>query len=81
MSASAYINSAVATPAASGTTTLYGIDETLDVLVTQNPPNAGVLNTVGDLNFNPIASVSFDIFTDPLSFRRFDCRRHRLRNL
>lgn len=30
-------------------TTLYGIDSQLGVLVTQNPPNDGVLNTVGSL--------------------------------
>lgn len=34
------------------TTTLYGIDSALNILVTQNPPNNGTLNTVGALGFN-----------------------------
>jgi hypothetical protein len=32
-----------------GTTSLYGIDTSRDALVLQNPPNGGVLNTVGAL--------------------------------
>ena len=55
---SAYTNSF---PGAT-TTTLYGIDSMLDILVTQNPPNAGTLNTVGALNFNSSDLVGFDIF-------------------
>lgn len=43
------------------TTTLYNIDSVLDVLVTQNPPNAGTLNTVGSLGFNTNDNVGFDI--------------------
>lgn len=43
------------------TTTLYNIDSVLDVLVTQNPPNNGVLNTVGSLGFNTGPNVGFDI--------------------
>jgi hypothetical protein len=43
------------------TTTLYGIDSNLDILVTQNPPNAGTLNTVGPLGFNTNDFVGFDI--------------------
>ena len=43
------------------TTTLYNIDSVLDVLVTQNPPNNGTLNTVGSLGFNTGESVGFDI--------------------
>lgn len=42
-------------------TTLYGIDSNLDVLVTQNPPNAGKLNTVGRLGFHASAVAGFDI--------------------
>jgi hypothetical protein len=44
------------------TTTLYGIDGLLDILVTQIPPNAGTLNTVGPLGVN-VAPVlmGFDI--------------------
>jgi hypothetical protein len=44
-----------------GATTLFGIDSNLDILVNQNPPNAGVLNTVGALGFNTSDLVGFDI--------------------
>lgn len=44
------------------TTTLYNIDSALDILVTQNPPNIGTLNTVGSLGFNTSDQVGFDIF-------------------
>jgi hypothetical protein len=43
------------------TTTLYGIDSDLDILVTQIPPNNGTLNTVGSLNVNVGAIGGFDI--------------------
>jgi hypothetical protein len=43
------------------TTTLYDIDSNLDILVTQNPPNSGTLNTVGALGFNASDLVGFDI--------------------
>jgi hypothetical protein len=43
------------------TTTLFGIDTSLDVLVAQNPPNGGTLNTVGPLGVNASATASFDI--------------------
>ena len=55
---SAYTNSF----AGATTTTLYGIDSVLDILVIQNPPNAGTLNTVGALGFNTSDIVGFDIF-------------------
>lgn len=42
-------------------TTLYDIDTDLDVLVTQNPPNAGTLNTVGTLGVKTNNKVGFDI--------------------
>jgi hypothetical protein len=42
-------------------TTLYDIDSNLDILVTQNPPNNGTLNTVGPLGFNTSDLVGFDI--------------------
>jgi hypothetical protein len=45
------------------TTTLYDIDSLLDVLVTQNPPNNGTLNTVGSLGFNTGENVGFDILS------------------
>lgn len=43
-------------------TTLYGIDSGLDILVTQIPPNTGTLNMVGALGFNTTDLVGFDIF-------------------
>ena len=55
---SAYTNSF---PGAT-TTTLYGIDSDLNILVTQAPPNNGTLNTVGALNFDTTDLVGFDIF-------------------
>jgi hypothetical protein len=55
----AYTNSD--TDPATGTT-LYDIDEATSSLVTQNPPNDGVLNTVGSLGISGIESVGgFDI--------------------
>jgi hypothetical protein len=45
------------------TTTLYDIDSNLDILTTQNPPNGGILNTVGGLGFNTSDLVGFDILT------------------
>jgi hypothetical protein len=55
--ASAYTNNFPGPPS----TTLYNIDSNLDVLVTQNPPNAGVLNTVGALGVDVGAVAGFDI--------------------
>ena len=55
---SAYTNSFSGTP----TTTLFGIDSALDILVTQFPPNGGKLNTVGSLGFDTSDQVGFDIF-------------------
>ncbi|MEO8573258.1 MAG: DUF4394 domain-containing protein [Pyrinomonadaceae bacterium] len=43
------------------TTTLYDIDSNLDILVTQNPPNNGTLNTVGSLGVNVSGEAGFDI--------------------
>lgn len=63
--ACAYINSAVATDAAGGTTLLYDIDYAHDNLVTQNPVNNGTLNTVGNvgITIDVLPGVSFDIFS------------------
>lgn len=55
--ASAYTNSF----AGATTTTLFGIDTTLDILVTQAPPNNGTLNTIGPLGINATGAASFDI--------------------
>jgi hypothetical protein len=54
---SAYINNFAGTTV----TTLYGIDSNLDILVTQNPPNNGTLNTVGPLGVNTSDLVGFDV--------------------
>lgn len=45
-------------------TELYGIDYDLDVLVEQDPPNDGTLNTIGSLGFNFAPLAGFDISTD-----------------
>lgn len=58
--AAAYTNSM----AGATTTVLYDIDSDRDALVTQNPPNAGTLNTVGGLRVDASDVVGFDIFTD-----------------
>jgi hypothetical protein len=42
-------------------TTLFGIDSSLGVLVVQNPPNDGTLNTVGALGVVTSDLVGFDI--------------------
>ena len=55
--ASAYTNSVFGATA----TTLYGIDSALDVLVIQNPPNNGTLNSVGALGINAVGPAGFDI--------------------
>lgn len=55
--ASAYTNNT----AGSLTTTLYGIDTNLDVLVIQTPPNNGTLTTVGGLNVDATGVAGFDI--------------------
>ncbi|RPD50348.1 DUF4394 domain-containing protein [Hymenobacter sediminis] len=47
------------------TTTLFGYDEALNLLVRQNPPNDGLLNTVGPsgITVTPGANVDMDIFS------------------
>jgi hypothetical protein len=63
---SAYTNNFAGTT----TTTLYGIDSDLDILVTQGglnaspSPNTGQLFTIGALGFDFGAGTGFDIFTD-----------------
>lgn len=55
--ASAYTNNTAGTL----TTTLYNIDADLNILTTQNPPNAGTLNTVGALGIDAQEVAGFDI--------------------
>ena len=57
---SAYTNNV----AGATTTLLYNLDSGRDVLVTQNPPNNGTLNTVGALGVDTSDVVGFDI-TNP----------------
>lgn len=54
---SAYINNFAGVT----TTTLYGLDSNLNILVTQNPPNSGTLNTVGGLGVDFGDNVGFDV--------------------
>jgi hypothetical protein len=56
--AAAYINNDT-NPATA--TVLYGIDVARDVLVIQNPPNAGLLNTVGPLGVGATSIAGFDV--------------------
>jgi hypothetical protein len=61
--ASAYTNNF----AGATTTVLYGIDNGTQMLVTQNPPNSGTLNTVGPLGVVSPFTITFrgfDIVTD-----------------
>ena len=55
--AGAYTNSWKGTKA----TTLYDIDAATGALVTQAPPNDGVLNTVGPLGIKLDGPVAFNI--------------------
>ena len=45
-------------------TTLFYIDDVLDILVSTSSPNAGILNTVGALGFDVDEFIGFDISTD-----------------
>jgi hypothetical protein len=54
---SAYTNNFVG----AGATVLYDIDSSLDKLLIQNPPNGGILNTVGPLGVDTSDIVGFDI--------------------
>lgn len=56
--AGAYINSIKGPPKA---TALYDIDATTSSLVSQAPPNDGVLNTIGSLGFSVSGPVAFNI--------------------
>lgn len=69
VTACAYTNSV----AGALTTTLYGIDRTLNILVIQNPPNLGTLNTVGSLGVTVHLShdAGFDISPSGLAYAAF----------
>ncbi|MEG4047706.1 DUF4394 domain-containing protein [Microcoleus sp. Pol17_C1] len=53
----AYVNNF----AGATSTTLFAIDTNLDVLVRQDPPNNGVLNTIGSLGIDAGTVLGFDI--------------------
>lgn len=55
--AAAYTNSF----AGAAVTTLFDIDTTLNILATQNPPNDGLLNTVGALTVDPTDVNGYEI--------------------
>ncbi len=63
VTAAAYTNSFLGGPSPTRTTTLFNIDSNLDVLVRQNPPNNGILNTVGSLGIDFGPTGGFDIFS------------------
>lgn len=63
ITAVAYTNSFPGEPAPTRTTTLFGIDSDLDILVRQAPPNAGILNTIGSLGIDFLPRGGFDIFS------------------
>jgi len=52
-------------------TALYNIDYERDVLLIQNPPNDGVLCTVGPLGVNVSALSGFDIFSPSMAYGSF----------
>jgi Domain of unknown function (DUF4394) len=62
--AAAYINNL---PEAGGTTALYDLDSRNNALLLQNPPNNGVVSTVGSLGVtvDALAGMAFDIYTVP----------------
>ncbi|MEG4056280.1 MULTISPECIES: DUF4394 domain-containing protein [unclassified Microcoleus] len=53
----AYVNNF----AGAASTTLFAIDTNLDILVRQDPPNNGVLNTIGSLGIDAGTVLGFDI--------------------
>jgi len=71
VSGSGYTNSVSPTPA---TTTLYNIESRRDVLVIQNPPNNGTLNTVGPLGVNVTETVGFDVAQNGVAYGSFQLK-------
>ena len=58
--AAAYTNNFQPSPRATPGTTLFVLDSDLNILATQDPPNAGILNTIGAAG-NPAFISGFDI--------------------
>lgn len=69
ITAAAYTNAFFGPPSPTGvtpptrTTQLFGIDSQLDTLVLQDPPNNGVLTTIGSLGVDFASTAGFDIFS------------------
>jgi hypothetical protein len=59
----AYTNNFAQLPTAGGTTTLYDLNNTADLLFIQNPPNNGTLNRLGSVGIDIKNPTGFDIFT------------------
>ena len=70
VAASAYSNNS----AGAAGTRLFGIDTARDTLVLQNPPDAGVLNTVGKLRIDAGGPVGFDIAKGGRAYASFALR-------
>ena len=66
VAAAAYTNSVAGRNAT--TTTLYDIDYGRDILVSQNPPNAGTLVTIGALGVDFSALAALDIFSPATAY-------------
>lgn len=54
-----------------GSTTLFGIDSNLNILVTQIPPNSGTLNTIGNLGVDVPVGLGFEITPGAEAFVAF----------
>jgi Domain of unknown function (DUF4394) len=63
VNAVAYSNSFAPSPDPNRVTLLYGIDTSLDALVLQDPPNNGILTTIGSLGVDLGDKTGFDIFS------------------
>lgn len=63
LTAAAYTNSFSPSPDPNRTTGLFEIDFGLDILVQQNPPNDGTLNTIGSLGVDFGSTGGFDILS------------------
>lgn len=70
VAASAYTNNS----AGATSTQLFGIDTARDTLVLQDPPNDGVLNTVGRLRIDAGGPVGFDIAGNGRAYASFALR-------
>jgi hypothetical protein len=59
----AYTNNDVTPAGAPTATTLFDIDTTMDQVVIQSPPGAGILVATGKLGFDAGPSAGFDIYS------------------